>query len=83
MTFEQEILYFCFIVGTTDYVAGPASNRWLNMNNCISGNVKESSSATNCLSIPTYPIEESVGQDPVDQILLCVTYKQCELEIDS
>lgn len=35
------------------------------------------------LSKPTYPTEENVGQDPVDQILFCLAYTECELEVDA
>lgn len=47
MIFEQEILHFGFTAGPTNFVAGPVSDRWLNTDNCISWNVKESSCTMN------------------------------------
>lgn len=37
----------------------------------------------NFLSIPKYPVEENVRQDPVYVILLCLTYKQSVSEVDA
>lgn len=76
-------LAFLFWTRSTNYVAGLASYRWLYIGKYIPGNVKESSCTTNFFSITTHPMKESVEQDPIDKILLCLTYRQSESEVEA